>query len=126
MPEATWTFGTVLWWTLGVFFWFAIIWVFIGVFADILRRHDLSGWAKGGWVLLIVVLPFIGALIYLIARPPVPVAARERQMLDGYEVRAGREPGATAASELATAADLKAKGLISDSEFEAIKQRVLH
>jgi hypothetical protein len=52
-------------------FMFMYIWMFIGVFADIFRRHDLSGGAKAGWVLLIFVLPLLGVLIYLIARPSV-------------------------------------------------------
>ena len=52
-------------------FMFMFIWMFIGVFADIFRRHDLSGGAKAGWVLLIFVLPLLGILIYLIARPSV-------------------------------------------------------
>jgi predicted branched-subunit amino acid permease len=50
-------------------FMFMFIWMFIGVFADIFRRHDLSGGAKAGWILLIFVLPLLGILIYLIARP---------------------------------------------------------
>jgi Phospholipase_D-nuclease N-terminal len=63
-----WTFGTLLWSMLVFFFWFMFIWMFVAIFADILRR-DLSGWAKAGWIVLIVVLPFLGILIYLIARP---------------------------------------------------------
>ncbi len=66
---ADWTFGTVLWSSLVFFFWFTFIWMFIMVFADILRRHDLSGWGKAGWILLIAILPFLGVLVYLIARP---------------------------------------------------------
>jgi hypothetical protein len=54
---------------VAFFFIFMLIWMFIGVFADIFRRHDLSGAAKAGWVLLIFVLPLFGILIYLIARP---------------------------------------------------------
>jgi uncharacterized membrane protein YhaH (DUF805 family) len=50
------------------FFWFAFLWMFIAIFADIMRR-DLSDWAKAGWISLIVVLPFLGTLIYLIATP---------------------------------------------------------
>jgi hypothetical protein len=63
----------LLWSMLVFFFWFMAIWVFIAVFADIFARPDLSGWAKAGWILLIFVLPFLGALIYVIARPPVVV-----------------------------------------------------
>ena len=52
-------------------FLFMFIWMFISVFADIFRRHDLSGAAKAAWILLIFILPLIGILIYVIARPPV-------------------------------------------------------
>ena len=71
-----WTFGSVLWAMVVFFFWFMLIWIFIGVFADLFRRNDLSGWAKAGWLLLIFILPFFGILIYLIARPSI-VDARE-------------------------------------------------
>jgi hypothetical protein len=64
-----WTFGSVLWAMIVFFFWFMLIWMFIGVFADIFRRNDLSGGAKAGWLLLIFIVPFFGILIYLIARP---------------------------------------------------------
>ena len=61
--------GDVLWAMLVFFFWFMAIWIFISIFGDIFRRDDLSGWGKGGWIFLIFVLPFLGALIYMIARP---------------------------------------------------------
>jgi uncharacterized membrane protein len=64
-----WTFGTFLWGMLAFFFWFAFIWMFIAAFADIFRRRDLSGLAKAGWILVIAILPLIGILIYVIARP---------------------------------------------------------
>ena len=63
-------FGDILLATLALFVWAALIWMFIAVFGDIFRRRDLSGLAKAGWVFLIVVLPFLGCLFYLIARPP--------------------------------------------------------
>ena len=53
----------MLWAMLAFLFWFMIIWMFIGVFADIFRRNDLSGGAKAGWLLLLFVLPFLGILI---------------------------------------------------------------
>ena len=73
---ADYDFGDFLWTTLVFLFWFMLIWMFIMVFADIFRRKDLSGGAKAGWVLLIFILPLIGILIYLIARPSI-VDARE-------------------------------------------------
>ena len=125
MLAADWTFGTVLWSMLVFFFWFTFIWMFIMVFADILRRHDVSGWGKAGWILLIVVLPFLGILVYLIARPSGE--AWGRQPADGYGGGAQGEAGASssAASEIAKAADLRDKGAISDAEYEQIKRRAL-
>src|SRR5690348_10175032 len=83
-----WTFGTFLWSMVVFFLWFVVIWMFIAIFADIFRR-DMSGWAKAGWIVLIVILPFIGILAYVIARPrtagalgfdaTTPRAATDRQ-----------------------------------------------
>jgi hypothetical protein len=65
------TLGDWLWAMLAFFFWFMAIWIFIRVFADIFTRPDLSGWGRAGWILLIFIVPFLGALIYIIARPPI-------------------------------------------------------
>jgi hypothetical protein len=73
---AEYDFGDFLWTMFAFFFWFMLIWMFIAVFADIIRRKDLSGGAKAGWILLIFIVPLIGILIYVIARPSI-VDARE-------------------------------------------------
>jgi hypothetical protein len=66
-----WGFGSVMWALFAFFFWCMAIFVFIVVFADIIRRHDLSGGGKAGWIVLLVILPLFGALIYLIVSPSV-------------------------------------------------------
>jgi hypothetical protein len=66
---ADFTLGDLLLGILAVFFAILAIWLFIAIFADIFTRPDLSGWGKAGWVLLIFILPVVGVLIYLIARP---------------------------------------------------------
>jgi heme/copper-type cytochrome/quinol oxidase subunit 2 len=123
MIAAEWTFGTVLWSMLAFLFWFVLIWMFITVFADIFRRNDLSGWAKAGWILFVAVLPLIGILVYMIARPRM--TAQDQRMLEKYETRAQREAGYSAAEEIAKAAELKDKGAISDAEFERLKQKAV-
>jgi hypothetical protein len=70
---AVWTFGDFLWAMLVFFFWVMVIWIFITVFVDIFRRPDLGGWGKAGWIVLIFIVPFLGALIYIIARPRQPL-----------------------------------------------------
>jgi hypothetical protein len=64
-----WDFGDIFLTMVLLYFWFMLIWMFIGVFADIFRRTDLSGAGKAGWLLLIVLLPFLGILIYAVSRP---------------------------------------------------------
>jgi hypothetical protein len=66
---AFWDFGTVMWGMFAFFFWFLFVVMFIAAFADIFRRRDLSGWGKAGWTLVIAMLPLLGVLIYVIARP---------------------------------------------------------
>jgi hypothetical protein len=123
MVVADWTFGTVLWAMLAFLFWFVLIWMFIGVFADIFRRDDLSGWAKAGWILFVAVLPLIGILAYVIVRPRV--TAQDRRELEEAETRMQREAGYSAAQEIAKAAELRDKGAISDAEFERLKQKAV-
>jgi hypothetical protein len=108
-----WTFGTLLWSTLVFFFWFALIWMFVVVFADLARR-DMSGWAKAGWVILIVLLPFLGILIYLVA---VPKGGQLYQPgLANPQARVGA--GGYPADEIAAAARLHDEGKITAAEFE--------
>jgi Phospholipase_D-nuclease N-terminal len=83
-------FGELLLAMLAFFFLFLAIWLFIVLFGDIFGRTDLSGWAKAGWTLLIFILPLIGILIYLIARPPEPPGGRSTT------AGAYQEPGASA------------------------------
>jgi hypothetical protein len=115
-----WTFGTVLWSTLVFFFWFTVIWMFIAVFADIFRR-DISGWAKAGWITLIVILPFIGLLAYFIARPTVT----EADLRGGgmYGATYGYRPSPT--EEIAKATELYEKGKITAVEYEQLKRIAL-
>ena len=65
------------------FFWFMAIWIFIAVFADIFRRNDIHGLAKAGWIFLIFIVPFFGALIYIIARPKM--TAQDVQLMTKAE-----------------------------------------
>ena len=72
---AEWTLGSLLWAMVEFFFLFMAIWIFISIFGDIFRRQDLTGWGKAGWILLIFVIPLIGALIYIGVRPKMPADA---------------------------------------------------
>jgi type VI protein secretion system component VasK len=117
------------WWML-MFFLF-IVWIFIlfQVIMDIFRSHDMHGGAKALWLLFIIFLPFLGVLVYLIARGhkmqehQLQAAQQQKQDFDSY-VRQAAGSGSTA-DELAKLADLKAKGSISDADYEAAKAKIL-
>jgi hypothetical protein len=78
MLATEWSLGNVIWAMLVFFVWCMAIWIFIMVFADIFRRQDIGGGAKAAWILLIVIVPLFGALIYLIVRPRGSGAADPR------------------------------------------------
>jgi hypothetical protein len=120
---ADWSFGDLLWGMLIFFFWFMAIWIFISLFADIFHREDLSGIAKAGWIFLIFVVPFLGALIYIIARPKM--TPQDKRDLEQMQVQQRRLSGGLPTEEIARAAELHDKGTITDAEFEEIKRRAL-
>jgi hypothetical protein len=120
-------FWTMLW----IFIWVAWIFLLIRVFGDIFRSHDMSGWAKALWSIFIIFLPFLGVLIYLIARGgsmqqrDIDVARQQEQAFRSYVQETAAAGGASTADELSKLADLRAKGVLSDAEFEAQKARLL-
>jgi Short C-terminal domain/Phospholipase_D-nuclease N-terminal len=114
-----------------IFFGFVIwIWLLFTVFADLFRRHDLSGWAKAGWTLFVIVLPFLGVLVYLgtqgrqMAERRAKEHAAAKAQLDDY-VRGVAGSGDGAAAEIAKAKELLDSGAISQAEYESIKQKAL-
>ena len=116
-----WDFGDVFWTMLVFFFWVMYIWMFIAIFADIFRRRDISGWGKAGWILLIFVLPLIGIVAYVVARPKM-------ELDEAYGPGAyGRppQPGYSRADEIAKLADLRSKGAISDAEYQQLKKEAV-
>lgn len=117
------TFWDVVWAMIVFFFWFMFIWIFIALFGDIFRRKDLSGGAKAGWVFLLVILPFLGALIYMIARPKL--TAQDVEDMTRMEAASKAAAQVSPADQLAKLSDLKAAGAITDAEYEAMKAKVI-
>jgi hypothetical protein len=122
-----WDFGDVFL-TITVFFlWMVFITMFIATFIDVLRRHDLSGWAKVGWTLLILVLPVIGVCGYMLARPKILPADVYGADYGGYSVTPegyGPQRAYSSADEITKLADLHDKGALSDEEFQRLKRQV--
>lgn len=128
LPIADISFGELLLIALEVFFFVIWIWILITILTDLFRDHELSGWAKAAWVLFLVFIPFITALIYLIARGSgmrdrtIKAQAEAKQHFDDY-VR--QQAHASPADELHKLNDLKEKGALSDAEFEQAKAKLL-
>jgi Short C-terminal domain/Phospholipase_D-nuclease N-terminal len=117
-------------WTLLVFFaWVIWFWLLITVFADVFRRHDLSGWGKAGWCVFVIVLPFLGVLIYL-GTQSQHMAERNAQQMQAAQSQVDdriREVAGSggAASEIESAKKLLDSGAISQEEFEQLKRKAL-
>jgi hypothetical protein len=129
VPIAEYTFGQGLLTVLSIFFFVIWIWILIVILSDLFRDHELSGWWKAVWVLFLVFIPFLTALIYLIARGSgmrdrtIQAQADAKKEFDSY-VRQTAGTGSTA-DELSKLADLKANGTISEEEFQAQKAKLL-
>lgn len=116
-------------WTMLVFFgWVIWFWLLITVFSDLFRRHDIGGWGKAGWVLLCIVLPFLGVLIYLIAQGQ-HMAERNVKQAQKYQqevdTRIREVAGTSPTAEIENAKRLLDSGAITQEEFTAIKAKAL-
>jgi hypothetical protein len=122
--------GQVFWSLLWFFVFFLWIMLLFQVFADIFRSHDLGGWGKALWVIFVIIAPFLGVFVYLIARGhkmhehAAEAQAQSQQQFKQYVQEAAGSGGGTA-DELAKLADLKAKGVINDDEFAKAKAKLV-
>ena len=117
------TFLDVFWYLLVFFLWLMFFWVFISVVADIFRRDDIHGWKKAGWILLIIVLPLLGILIYLIARPKV--TAQDVRMLTQAQAAQQAAASVSTADELAKLKELHSQGVLDDAEYAELKKKAM-
>jgi Phospholipase_D-nuclease N-terminal len=115
-------------WTMILFFaWFAWIWIAITCFVDVFRRDDIGGGHKAAWVVFIILIPFLGVLVYLIAQHDgmrersLAQAKAQQTAMDDYV----RQTAGGAASEIAKAKELLDAGTISQADFDAIKAKAV-
>jgi uncharacterized membrane protein len=123
LDDASFGFWDLLWGMVVFFFWFMLIWIFISIFADIFRRNDLSGGWKAIWIIVLVLLPFLGALVYIIARPKA--TAQDIQLMAQADAAQQAAAGVSTADELAKLNQLKQAGAINDQEYEQLKQKLM-
>jgi uncharacterized membrane protein YcjF (UPF0283 family) len=127
LPIASFTFGDALLTGLEIALLFIWIWIAIGVIVDIFRSHDLSGFGKAAWVLLIIILPFLGVLIYLIARGHNmhERAASDAKAQDAAFKSYVRSAAASPADDIEKLEDLKNRGVLSEEEFQRAKAKAI-
>jgi type VI protein secretion system component VasK len=124
---ADYPFIDVLWTMIIFFFWVIWIWIVITVLIDVFRRHDIGGFAKALWLIFVVILPWLGVLIYLIVEHD---GMRERSLKqaqaqrDAFDDRV-REASGGSADEIARAKQLLDQGTITQDEFNALKAKAL-
>ena len=127
------SFGEVLLWSFWIFIWISAIFIWFRCVFDLFSDHTLSGWGKAGWAIVLIFVPWLGALIYLIARGR---SMDERQMQEVASMRAQQEQyikqvassssaGASPADQIASAKSLLDSGAITQEEFGALKAKAL-
>src|SRR6201989_1083385 len=124
---ADYPFMDVLWSMIIFFFWVIWIWIVITVLIDVFRRDDIGGWAKAAWVIFVVILPWLGVLVYLIAQHDgmrersIRQAQAQKQEFDSYV----REAAGGSADQIAKGKQLLDSGAITQEEFNTLKAKAL-
>jgi hypothetical protein len=125
---ADFSLGDALLLVVEIFFFVLYLWILFAIIGDLFRDHEMSGWGKAGWTFVLFVVPFLGALIYLIARGEgmrertVKEQAEARKHMDAY-IR--ETAGSSPADELHKLSELRDKGAITDEEFDRAKAKLL-
>jgi hypothetical protein len=126
---AAYSFGDVMW-TMFVFFaWILFFWLLFGVFGDLFSRHDVSGWAKAGWTIFVIILPFLGIFVYLISQGKgmgeraQQKAQAQQSQVDDYVRSVASSSSPT--EEIAKGKQLLESGAITQAEFDQLKARAL-
>ncbi|MEA2295849.1 MAG: hypothetical protein QOE86_3488 [Solirubrobacteraceae bacterium] len=115
---AQYPFVSILGTMLVFFIWVAYVWLMVMLMIDVVRRRDIGGWAKAAWIVLMVVLPWIGVLAYLIIH-------HEELALRGFGRPDSSDERYSTAGEIERAEGLRDRGSITQAEFEALKSRAL-
>ncbi|WP_326650926.1 MULTISPECIES: SHOCT domain-containing protein [unclassified Streptomyces] len=120
-------FWTVMW----IFLWIMWLMLLFRIIIDIFRDHEMSGWAKTAWLIFVLIIPFLGVLVYVIVRGKemgtreLHHAQEQRSAMDSY-IRETAGGAGSGVDQLAKLSELKAKGDISEAEFQQAKEKLLH
>ena len=129
MIGADYPFLDVLWTLIVIFAWVIWFWLLIVVFSDLFRRRDISGWGKAAWIIFVVILPYLGVLVYLIAQHQgmadrqMEQAQAAQSQFDDYVKGVAASSGP--AGEIEKAKQLLDSGAISQAEYDSLKAKAL-
>ena len=129
MLATQYPFMSVMWTLLVIFAWVIWFWLLITVFADLFRRHDTSGWSKALWIIFVIIFPFLGVLIYLIAESKGMAERNQKQAqaaqseFDSYVKNVAAQSDPT--EQIAKGKQLLDSGAITQAEFDALKTKAL-
>jgi ABC-type transport system involved in cytochrome bd biosynthesis fused ATPase/permease subunit len=128
MLMTSYSFLDFFWDVLLFFAWLIWFWLLITVFADLFRRHDTSGWAKAAWIVFVILVPYVGVLVYLIAEHQ-GIAERNAQRAQAAQRQFDQYVQSTAqsgpAEQIEKAKALLEDGAITQDEFDRIKAKAL-
>ena len=129
MILANYNFASFLWDVLVIFAFVIWFWLLVVVFGDVFRRRDISGWGKAGWIILVIVLPYLGVFIYLIAEHD-GMAERNTQQVQAQQAVADQYIRSVSgsggpANEIETAKNLLDSGAITQAEYDSLKAKAL-
>jgi type VI protein secretion system component VasK len=131
MLAASYPFLDVLWTMVIFFLWVAWFWLLFGVWGDLFRREDISGWGKTAWLIFTLVVPFLGVFVYLVSQGKgmtsrnLEAQQAQKQQFDSYVREAAAGGGSGPTAEIERAKTLLDQGTITSAEFDAIKQKAL-
>ena len=117
------TFWDLVWSIVILFFWLMVLWIFIALFGDIFRREDLSGGWKAIWIIVIFIVPFLGALVYIITRPKM--TPQDVRLMTQADAAAKAAAGVSAADQIEKLGQLKDAGAITVPEYEELKKKAI-
>ncbi|MDD9370822.1 MAG: SHOCT domain-containing protein [Acidimicrobiales bacterium] len=124
-------FAELFWTVLWLFFLFMFIWVFVALVSDLFRDHSLSGAAKAVWIVVLVLFPLLGSLVYLIVRGggmaerSAKQAQRAQAEFDSYIRATAASTGTSSVDDLTRLSELRANGTLTEAEFESLKARIV-
>lgn len=124
LANADFSVGEFLLWLLWIFLFVVWFWLLITVFSDLFRRHDIGGWAKAGWFILVFLFIYLGPLIYIITQSK-GMAERNMKQMQVQQEQLRQIVGTSSADELLKLDQLKASGSITEEEYQKMRAKVI-